>query len=131
MSSKLNKYVVIADIHIGKKDARRLEKELEEYFFGKLKEMDDEINIVFIAGDMFDRILKLNESAGVLAIEMLGDKWQKFFYWDPFYWAYKGNDITLSQSGTWGEILIYSSLVLLLSGIVYILLAPKIRKGLE
>lgn len=67
----MNKYVVIADIHIGKKDARRLEKELEEYFFGKLKEMDDDINIVFIAGDMFDRILKLNESAGVLAIEFM------------------------------------------------------------
>lgn len=77
------------------------------------------------------KLLFLPLIAGVLAIEMLGDKWQKFFYWNPFYWAYKGNDVTLSGSGTWGQIFIYSGLVLLLCGIVYLFLAPKIRKGLE
>lgn len=69
--------------------------------------------------------------AGVLAIELLSDKWQKFFYWNPFYWAYKGNDAVLSQTGTWGEVLMYSLFVFLISSLVFVLLAPKIRKGLE
>lgn len=86
-------------------------------------------DIMTAAGSI--KLLFLPLIAGVLAIEMLGDKWQKFFYWNPFYWAYKGNDIVLSQSGSWGEVLMYSGLVLLLSSVVYIFLAPRIRKGLE
>lgn len=77
------------------------------------------------------KLLFLPLIAGVLAIEMLGDKWQKFFYWNPFYWAYKGNDIILSQSGTWAEVIIYSAIVTVLCGLVFLFLAPKIRKGLE
>lgn len=86
-------------------------------------------DIMSAAGSI--KLLFLPLIAGVLAIEMLGDKWQKFFYWNPFYWAYKGNDIVLSQSGTWTQILMYSAIVLILSGVVYIFLAPRIRKGLE
>lgn len=86
-------------------------------------------DIISAAGSI--KLLFLPLIAGVLAIEMLGDKWQKFFYWNPFYWAYKGNDAVLSQSGTWGQILMYSGIVLALSGVVYLFLAPKIRKGLE
>ena len=86
-------------------------------------------DIISAAGSI--KLLFLPLIAGVLAIEMLGDKWQKFFYWNPFYWAYKGNDVILSQSGTWGQILMYSGIVLALSGVVYLFLAPKIRKGLE
>lgn len=86
-------------------------------------------DIISAAGSI--KLLFLPLIAGVLAIEMLGDKWQKFFYWNPFYWAYKGNDIILSQSGTWGEIIMYSGIVLVLCGLVYLFLAPKIRKGLE
>jgi len=86
-------------------------------------------DIISAAGSI--KLLFLPLIAGVLAIEMLGDKWQKFFYWNPFYWAYKGNDLILSQSGRWGQILIYSGIVLVLSGLVYLFLAPKIRKGLE
>lgn len=86
-------------------------------------------DIMSAAGSI--KLLFLPLIAGVLAIEMLGDKWQKFFYWNPFYWAYKGNDIILSQTGTWGQIFMYSGIVLLLSSIIYLLLAPKIRKGLK
>ena len=86
-------------------------------------------DVINAAGSI--KLLFLPLIAGVLAIEILSDKWQKFFYWNPFYWAYKGNDVILSQSGTWGQILIYSGIILLLSSIVYIFLAPRIRKGLE
>lgn len=77
------------------------------------------------------KLLFLPLITGVLAIEILGEKWQKLFYWNPFYWAYKGNDLILSQSGTWQETLIYSAIVLVLCSLVYLFLAPKIRKGLE
>jgi len=70
-------------------------------------------------------------AASIAAAELLTDKWQKFLYWSPFYWAYKGNDAVLTQSATWGQILGYSFIVLLLSVGVYVYLAPKIRKGLE
>lgn len=69
--------------------------------------------------------------AGVLSFEFLSDKWQKFFYWDPFYWAYKGNDMILAQSGNWQSILGYSGLVFILSAVIFIFIAPQIRKGLE
>lgn len=70
--------------------------------------------------------------AGAVAIaELLGDKWQWVAYWVPFYWTYKGVDEILSYQGTWGNTLMYSGIVLGISALVYLLLMPKIRKGLE
>jgi ABC-type multidrug transport system permease subunit len=86
-------------------------------------------DVISAAGSI--KLLFLPLLAGVLAIELLGDKWQNFFYWNPFYWAYKGNDAILSQSGTWGQILLYSGIVLFLNAIVFLIIAPRIRKGLE
>ncbi|MCM1988274.1 ABC transporter permease [Oceanirhabdus seepicola] len=77
------------------------------------------------------KILFLPMGAAIAVAELLGDKWQKTMYWNPFYWAYKGNDAVLAQSATWQQIIGYSAIVLLLSTIVFIYLAPKIRKGLE
>lgn len=77
------------------------------------------------------KLLFLPLVASVLAVELLADKWQKFFYWSPFYWAYKGNDAVLSQTASWVQILSYTAIVLALCSVVYIFLSPKIRKGLE
>jgi hypothetical protein len=77
------------------------------------------------------KLLFLPLVASVLAVELLADKWQKIFYWSPFYWAYKGNDAVLSQTASWVQILSYTAIVLVLCGVVYIFLSPKIRKGLE
>lgn len=86
-------------------------------------------DIISAAGSI--KLLFLPLAASIVAIEVLSDKWQKFFYWSPFYWAFKGNDAVLSQNSTWQTILLYSSIVLVLCSAVYFLLAPKIRKGLE
>ncbi|SFC01143.1 ABC-2 family transporter protein [Alkalibacterium subtropicum] len=77
------------------------------------------------------KLLFLPLIAGVLAVEILSDFWQPFFYWDPFYWAYKGSDMILSQNGTWTQILSYSGIVLALCGAVYVILAPRIKRGLK
>ncbi|MFZ7121594.1 MAG: ABC transporter permease [Eubacteriaceae bacterium] len=77
------------------------------------------------------KILFLPVAASVVAVEILSAKWQILFYWIPFYWAYKGNDAILSGTASWQQILLYSIIIIGLSAIVYIRLAPKIRKGLE
>ena len=87
---------------------------------------DDVMNA---AGNM--KLLFLPLFGSVAGAELLADKWQPLFYWIPFYWTYKGNNLILSDSGTFLDIIKYSGIVLGISIIVFILLAPKIRKGLE
>ncbi|MGO1368338.1 MAG: ABC transporter permease [Senegalia sp. (in: firmicutes)] len=77
------------------------------------------------------KVLMLPLIASVLAIELLADKWQKFFYWSPFYWSYKGNKLVLSGVSDWPQILFYASIVLVISILVYLGLFKKIRSGLE
>ena len=76
------------------------------------------------------KMLFLPVAAAVAAVELLSDKWQILFYWVPFYWTYKGNEAILSYTATWPQIILYTAIVLVLSGIVYFILAPKIRAGL-
>jgi len=76
------------------------------------------------------KMLFLPIAAAVAAVELLSDKWQILFYWVPFYWSYKGNEAILSYSATWPQVIGYTAIVLVLSGVVYYLLAPKIQKGL-
>lgn len=87
---------------------------------------DDVMNA---AGNM--KMLFLPLAGSVAAVELLADKWQPLFYWIPFYWTYKGNDLVLSSSGSWIDIVKYSGLVLAISAVVFVVLAPRIRKGLE
>jgi ABC-type multidrug transport system permease subunit len=76
------------------------------------------------------KMLFLPIAAAVAAVELLSDKWQILFYWVPFYWSYKGNEAILSYSATWPQVIGYTAIILVLSGVVYYLLAPKIQKGL-
>lgn len=87
---------------------------------------DDVMNA---AGNM--KLLFLPLFGSIAAVELLADKWQPLFYWIPYYWTYKGNDLVLSNRGSWGDILMHSGIVLGISVLVFIILAPKIRKGLE
>lgn len=87
---------------------------------------DDVMNA---AGNM--KMLFLPLAGAVAAVELLADKWQPLFYWIPFYWTYKGNDLILSDSGSLMDIIKYSGFVVAISAVVFIVLAPKIRKGLE
>lgn len=76
------------------------------------------------------KLLFLPLAAAVAAAELLSDKWQFLAYWIPYYWTYKGNDAILSYSADWAQIVLYTAIVLVLSGVVYYVLAPRIRKGL-
>lgn len=87
---------------------------------------DDVMNA---AGNM--KLLFFPLFGSIAAQELLADKWQILFYWIPFYWTYKGNDLILSKSGSVLDIIKYSGIVLGISMVVFIMLAPRIRKGLE
>lgn len=69
--------------------------------------------------------------ASVVGAELVSAKWQWCFYWSPFYWMYKGNDLVLSGTGSWPQLLLYVGLILGITALVYLYLAPRIRKGLE
>ena len=70
--------------------------------------------------------------AGVIAVaEAVADKWQWTVWWMPYYWTYRGNDAVLSESATWPQILLYTAIILGLCGVVYFILAPKIKTGLS
>lgn len=86
-------------------------------------------DIMNAAGNI--KVLFLPMLGAMAGIEFLSDKWQPLFYWIPFYWTYKGNDLVLSKQGSSLTIIFYVGLVLLISMVVFLILAPRIRKGLE
>lgn len=77
------------------------------------------------------KMIMLPAAGSILGFELLADKWQWTMYWSPFYWAYKANKLVLSKTADWGTILLCSGMVLALSLAVYLVAAPKIRKGLS
>ena len=87
---------------------------------------DDVINAAASVKMMF-----LPLAAGPVAIEMLADKWQWLFYWNPFYWSYKGAKEVFAYEAEWGNIIMYTGIILVISALIYLYLAPKIKKGLE
>ena len=77
------------------------------------------------------KLMFLPLAGSIAGYELVGKAWQMLFYWSPFYWAYKANDLILSQSGTWLELIICIMIILAISAVVYLLMAPRIRKGLQ
>ncbi len=70
--------------------------------------------------------------AGAIAVaEAVGEKWQWVAWWVPYYWTYIGNDAVLSGTSTWGQIILYTGIVLVMCFLLFLALAPKIRAGLE
>jgi len=77
------------------------------------------------------KMLMLPMVGSIVGAEIVADKWQWCFWWSPFYWIYKGVDSVLGDTGTWPQTLMYFGIVMGMSILVYLYLAPRIRKGLE
>ena len=69
--------------------------------------------------------------AAVLVYQLCSDKWQWTMWWNPFYWSYKAGDKVLSGIAGWGEVILWSGLVLVLSVLVCFLFHKKIDEGLK
>lgn len=70
-------------------------------------------------------------AGSIIGYELLADKWQWTMYWSPFYWAYKANDMILSKTADWGNVLMCAGIVVGLTLAIYFISKPKIRKGLS
>lgn len=70
--------------------------------------------------------------AGAIAVaEAVGEKWQWVAWWVPYYWTYVGNNAVLTGTSTWGQVVLYTAIVVVMCVLLFALLAPKIRAGLE
>ncbi len=77
------------------------------------------------------KLMFLPMIGSVIGYELLSPQWQIALYWSPFYWAYRANDIILSKSGVWPDLLLYAGIILTICVVVYAALAPRTRKGLQ
>jgi len=77
------------------------------------------------------KLLFLPMAGSIAGYEFVTGNWQIFFYWSPFYWAYRANDMILSKSGTWPQLLLFIGIILAICGAVYALLAPRIARKLQ
>jgi len=77
------------------------------------------------------KLLFLPMAGSIAGYEFVRGNWQIFFYWSPFYWAYRANDVILAQTGTWPQVLLYVGIIIIICAGIYALLAPKIVKGLQ
>ncbi|MDD3931016.1 MAG: ABC transporter permease [Clostridiaceae bacterium] len=77
------------------------------------------------------KLMFLPLAGSIIAYELLADKWHPFLYWSPFFWAYRANDMILSQDGDWFQMLIYVGAIVLICLVVFVVLAPRIHKGLQ
>lgn len=77
------------------------------------------------------KLMFLPMAGSIAGYEFVTGNWKIFFYWSPFYWAYRANDMILSKSGTWPQLILFIGIILVICGAVYALLAPRIIKGLQ
>ena len=70
-------------------------------------------------------------AGAIVVAELVSAKWQWVVYWIPFYWTYQTNEAVLSFSATWPQVLGYTGIVVAISAVVYLILAPKIKAGLS
>jgi hypothetical protein len=77
------------------------------------------------------KLIFLPLALSVAGYEYLADKWQWVLYWSPYYWLYKGNIAIIDGSMTWLNLLLYGGIIVLISILVFVYTAPRIRKGLE
>ena len=69
---------VISDIHFGCKDDKLLWNELQEKFF---KTIDKNLDLLVVAGDLFHRVIKMNEPASQYVFSFIDqlDKYSKLY----------------------------------------------------
>lgn len=69
-----SKFIMIytGDLHFGAyKDEKRFYNEIESYFYSKIEELQDSLDVVVISGDIWHRIVSQNEDAGILATKFI------------------------------------------------------------
>jgi len=84
-----------------------------------------------IAGIAIMKIVFLPLTFSVIGAIMLKESLQFLFYWSPFYWVYVGFEKILGGTGTFGGIIIDSTLVIGLCLLTMVIMKRKIVSGLS
>ena len=69
-------------------------------------------------------------TAAILGALLIPREWLFTVYWLPFYWTYRGFSEIILKTATWGDVLLYSGIILGITVLVYGALARKIKRGL-
>jgi ABC-2 type transport system permease protein len=77
------------------------------------------------------KLLFLPLAASVLVYELTDPAWHFTVMWSPFYWAYRGITEVVQGTSGWGSTLLYTAIIALLSGIVFLLCLKNIRRSLQ
>ncbi len=77
------------------------------------------------------KVLSMVVMLAILGGTLLPDSWQWIVWWTPFYWVYDILEEIYTQIGSWGSLAWKSALLLGITGLYFILLSKKIRKGLS
>jgi len=77
------------------------------------------------------KMLMLPMIASVLVYELTDPAWHFTVMWSPFYWAYRGITEIIQGTSGWGGTLLYTAIIVLISGIVFKLCLKNIRKSLS
>lgn len=94
----------------------------------------------FVIGVMNDNPISAISSMKMLFIPILASifggiylskKWLFVLYWSPFYWAYDAMNDILLQEATWNHVLANCGIIVIITGVVFILLSKRIQRGLN
>lgn len=77
------------------------------------------------------KLMFLPLAGSVAGYELVTGSWQILFWWSPFYWAYRANDLILSRANDWPQTLLCVGAIIVICAIVYVMLAPRVKKGLQ
>ncbi len=77
------------------------------------------------------KLMFLPMAGSVVGYELVNEGWQFFFYWSPFYWAYRANNAIITKTGTLGELVMYVGIIFAICAGVYALMLPRIKKRLQ